>query len=185
MSIFCGRCFSSRNLGILQQHSKCFPELIPSPILIRVALNFSECIHLCDRRHGKLWLARSDMLQLRSILCWVQVATTTAWSAQVYSPVAKPNLVLDNGPWVLLMRRGVRKTASHKIATWLILPVVICLSQRLSHACLSINNSILWNCEWLIKSVIVYLIIPTTWITVVILELIHAKKPDFWKGCIY
>jgi hypothetical protein len=26
------------------------------------------------------------------------------------------------------------------IVTWLILPVVICLSQRLSHACLSINN---------------------------------------------
>ena len=25
--------------------------------------------------------------------------------------------------------------------TWLILPVVICLSQRLSHACLSVNNS--------------------------------------------
>ena len=25
-------------------------------------------------------------------------------------------------------------------ATWLILPVVICLSQRLSHACLSISN---------------------------------------------
>ena len=46
------------------------------------------------------------------------------------------------------------------IDTWLILPVVICLSQRLSHACLSINKSILWNCEWLIKSVIVYLIVP-------------------------
>ncbi len=28
---------------------------------------------------------------------------------------------------------------SPKAATWLILPVVICLSQRLSHACLSIN----------------------------------------------
>ncbi|KAM0793817.1 hypothetical protein BDR22DRAFT_816241, partial [Usnea florida] len=27
-----------------------------------------------------------------------------------------------------------------KIDTWLILPVVICLSQRLSHACLSISN---------------------------------------------
>ena len=26
------------------------------------------------------------------------------------------------------------------VATWLILPVVICLSQRLSHACLSISN---------------------------------------------
>jgi hypothetical protein len=25
------------------------------------------------------------------------------------------------------------------VVTWLILPVVICLSQRLSHACLSIN----------------------------------------------
>ncbi len=44
--------------------------------------------------------------------------------------------------------------------TWLILPVVICLSQRLSHACLSINQFIWWNCEWLIKSVIVYLMIP-------------------------
>jgi len=41
----------------------------------------------------------------------------------------------------------------------LILPVVICLSQRLSHACLSINKFLLWNCEWLIKSVIVYLML--------------------------
>ena len=30
----------------------------------------------------------------------------------------------------------------YKKVTWLILPVVICLSQRLSHACLSINNFI-------------------------------------------
>ena len=30
--------------------------------------------------------------------------------------------------------------AGVKIVTWLILPVVICLSQRLSHACLSISN---------------------------------------------
>jgi len=55
----------------------------------------------------------------------------------------------------------------------LILPVVICLSQRLSHACLSISV-ILWNCEWLIKSAIVYLVVFTTRITVVILELIRA-----------
>ena len=44
-----------------------------------------------------------------------------------------------------------------KVVTWLILPVVICLSQRLSHACVSISD-IQWNCEWLIKTVIVYLI---------------------------
>jgi hypothetical protein len=31
------------------------------------------------------------------------------------------------------------------LVTWLILPVVICLSQRLSHACLSINSFVL--CE--------------------------------------
>jgi len=38
------------------------------------------------------------------------------------------------------------------------------------------------NCERLLKSVIVYLIVPTTWITVVILELIHAERPDFLEG---
>ena len=56
------------------------------------------------------------------------------------------------------------------------------LSQRLSHACISINDFILWNCEWLIISVIVYLMVLTTWITVVILELIHASTHDFWRG---
>ena len=30
-----------------------------------------------------------------------------------------------------------------RVVTWLILPVVICLSQRLSHACLSINKFVL------------------------------------------
>ena len=64
------------------------------------------------------------------------------------------------------------------VATWLILPVVIRLSQRLSHACLSISI-IQRNCEWLIKTVIVYSIFKSTWITVVILELIHAVRPNF------
>ena len=32
-----------------------------------------------------------------------------------------------------------RRALSLRIATWLILPVVICLSQRLSHACVSMN----------------------------------------------
>jgi len=41
----------------------------------------------------------------------------------------------------------------------LILPVVICLSQRLSHACLSIRFLIRQNCGSLIKPVIVYLIV--------------------------
>ena len=32
------------------------------------------------------------------------------------------------------------------------------------------------NCEWLIKSVIVYLMVLATWIAVANLELIHAQK---------
>lgn len=40
------------------------------------------------------------------------------------------SLSADGGPSLVVLR----------IATWLILPVVICLSQRLSHACLSINS---------------------------------------------
>jgi hypothetical protein len=42
---------------------------------------------------------------------------------------------------VLVLRRGVG--GASMVATWLILPVVICLSQRLSHACLSINYFVL------------------------------------------
>jgi hypothetical protein len=57
--------------------------------------------------------------------------------------------------WVAL-----RSVAADNKVTWLILPVVICLSQRLSHACLSINNFILWNCERLIISAIIYLMVP-------------------------
>ena len=43
-------------------------------------------------------------------------------------------------PW---RDRGVRPVRSRRpnVSTWLILPVVICLSQRLSHACLSTSLS--------------------------------------------
>jgi len=61
------------------------------------------------------------------------------------------------------------------------MPLVICLSYRFSHARLSISI-VQPDCGWLIKSVIVYLIDILTWITVVILELIHAKNPDFSEG---
>ena len=37
-------------------------------------------------------------------------------------------------------RLDVDEVSSHLVATWLILPVVICLSLRLSHACLSTNS---------------------------------------------
>jgi hypothetical protein len=62
--------------------------------------------------------------------------------------------------WLWLSCVAFSGMQGRKVVTWLILPVVICLSQRLSHACLSINKFVLWNCEWLIKSVIVYLMLP-------------------------
>ena len=56
-------------------------------------------------------------------------------SKRVRAPVPKSDEV-EAG----LLRRARRR---QRIATWLILPVVICLSQRLSHACVSINSFVL------------------------------------------
>jgi hypothetical protein len=65
------------------------------------------------------------------------------------------NLVNENSQFrtlvavlVILLVGTVAASASllgslRKVVTWLILPVVICLSQRLSHACLSINKFVL------------------------------------------
>src|ERR1700736_2257195 len=39
--------------------------------------------------------------------------------------------------------RRLPREVFRTVVTWLILPVVICLSQRLSHACLSINKFVL------------------------------------------
>jgi hypothetical protein len=55
---------------------------------------------------------------------------------------------------VVLSLAGAGRRARGTVGTWLILPVVICLSQRLSHAGLS-TGPIRRNCEWLIKSVMV------------------------------
>ena len=48
------------------------------------------------------------------------------------------NLIRTIVDSVLALRANAAST-SLKNATWLILPVVICLSQRLSHACVSMN----------------------------------------------
>ncbi len=62
---------------------------------------------------------------IESLLQSNRAASAVGWAATV-SPC-------NRGAW----------TPFAKAATWLILPVVICLSQRLSHACLSINCFIL------------------------------------------
>jgi hypothetical protein len=96
-------------------------------------------------------------------------------------PEDEPRAPPRNGPRTARAPHGA--PANGTKATWLILPVVICLSQRLSHACLSIRGrSFPRNCEWLIKSVIVYLMMTLTRITVVILELIRAQNLDLTEG---
>ena len=106
---------------------------------------------------------------------WLIVATaamswSTRWKhfANNSASLRRPKFLLgrtfgasDKVPLVVCQRRTDRsQSTKHMIVTWLILPVVIRSSQRLSHACVSINKFILWNCERLIISVIVYLIIP-------------------------
>ena len=53
------------------------------------------------------------------------------------------NQTLASGPLGCRVSGALPRTwapAPAKLVIWLILPVVICLSQRLSHACLSISN---------------------------------------------
>jgi ABC-type glucose/galactose transport system permease subunit len=111
-----------------------------------------------------LWpwrLAPASLMVLRTcedgiwLLGW-----DAAWRGNSRGTCGIPSEIVLQGNTLRRKAGGMTRSPSMlEIVTWLILPVVICLSQRLSHACLSINEFILWNCEWLIKSVIVYLMI--------------------------
>ena len=75
-------------------------------------------------------------------LCWLACSLVVQVVDECTCVVASPG-----GPYCLLCIHCERKRETmdlcreyaSKVVTWLILPVVICLSQRLSHACLSIN----------------------------------------------
>ena len=124
----------------------------------------SSCIADCDTVHA-------DSIRWCDGLLWVWLNRTLknsdGWSAELHcliwrfdwmwseNDIGGSQLVSDT-----LLRSSCKAQESPKIATWLILPEVIRSSQRLSHACLSIKTFYTWNCEWLIISVIVYLIIP-------------------------
>ena len=86
------------------------------------------------------------MLRLR-LGCWYSGTSREASvrsAGQKRSKSADPIQLLFKARMLTGAGSGNRAMArSIKAATWLILPVVICLSQRLSHACLSINCFIL------------------------------------------
>ena len=103
--------------------------------------------------------------RLGKLVSWLVALVLLSWNW-------KSQFSLLRGAWVTASAR-TQLLQNIGRDTWLILPVVICLSQRLSHACLS-TSQYWWNREWLIKSHLIYRIVSVTWITAVILELIHA-----------
>ena len=133
-------------------------------------------VYLLEGKHrtfNMLWFVHQKCIWSSSLLILVLLPST--WSLSVVAPQQahyewfRPIcLVMAFGPcWIKsctpfccspVSPLGGQGSRLEK-ATWLILPVVIRSSQRLSHARLSINH-LLWNCEWLIISVIVYLIVP-------------------------
>ena len=116
------------------------------PAPLRVSLHCRLWLSNCASLGGALCEPRPSWLQVTKAQVRRRPSTQVSRTAfAINSYFGKPNY----------LRRLVRRV---RIVIWLILPVVICLSQRLSHACLSIND-VQWNCEWLIKTVIVYLVI--------------------------
>jgi hypothetical protein len=72
---------------------------------------------------------------------WMVLRVDSLWEpAQGAGRFVAPYLITNpaSRPTDTLAPRAL--SVGVKIVTWLILPVVICLSQRLSHACLSISN---------------------------------------------
>ena len=75
---------------------------------------------------------------LLTVADWIEEAAdslrppeVTGFSSKVRLAAGRLSLSID--------REGFALSAAVVVKTWLILPVVICLSQRLSHACLSMN----------------------------------------------
>jgi hypothetical protein len=133
---------------------------LPSPIRGRVGGVF------VGELGGESLCGRSALLGLRA----EKGAAAGSWgSPRSISPGVPPQGGAGS--------RSLRRTT----VIWLILPVVICLSQRLSHACPSISK---YKVKLRMAHYISYRLFDIaypTWITVVILELIHAENPDFGR----
>ena len=82
------------------------------------------------------WWGQLDNFLLSDTFCVSDALSWVCPFAEYY-----PFLVQISAPLGLL-RACSGRPVDLGLVTWLILPVVICLSQRLSHACLSISNYI-------------------------------------------
>ena len=101
----------------------------------RPGLTSCICLFLSITPHGVLgWNTGGPR---RLVLC----SRVSAFVGTQFRLLTAHSEVISRPGSFVLSRKGLLTDVSHvcPIATWLILPVVICLSQRLSHACLSTN----------------------------------------------
>ena len=109
-----------------------------------------------------VWLSLSDFLSLVELpfllVAWFTLFISFHSKAKHKCLSISISLISD---CQLLVLTHLSCQLSRSELTWLILPVAICLSQRLSHACPSSAITYMWNREWLIKSVLVHLFILT------------------------
>ena len=152
------------------------PLVWPSRSCQRTPVHGAECLcdgGCCGQRNGACALegvhgvASGSLCVLLQLLCAMHAALRNgcmgvlrhvhvSGDTTLATDGAAARVSSDACQVVRLCTRGTRP--SLWVAIWLILPVVICLSQRLSHACLSINAFIV-KLQGLIISVIVYLMV--------------------------
>jgi hypothetical protein len=83
------------------------------------------------------WEIQWGQLDSRKVPLTPCVSGSIGWVCLLWRPLPVTNSAALRGGASVVRRLACRR---FRIVTWLILPVVICLSQRLSHACLSISN---------------------------------------------
>lgn len=90
-------------------------------------------LEICETgEQGGLIVGLYSSVHLRmEHLCWLQSNLINSINEL---PTTKIASAVSTG-----RLRRLRASQGWKVVTWLILPVVICLSQRLSHACASMN----------------------------------------------
>uniref|UniRef100_K3YD22 Uncharacterized protein n=1 Tax=Setaria italica TaxID=4555 RepID=K3YD22_SETIT len=104
------------------------------PVILAYHMDFGPPPKLCalwDKIPQNFWVGGMPHGYSRGSWCALRVPEKTMFGRTNnvgFDPFSSQRLVLKLAP----VCRGGR-------ATWLILPVVICLSQRLSHACASMN----------------------------------------------
>jgi hypothetical protein len=106
---------------------------------------FSEAIEACPTRTCRRWsecVRPGDKVLKPDELQCEPMVPAKRFSESVSFRRPKCNETPNRWGSCIDSNSGVRLRTG-RIVTWLILPVVICLSQRLSHACLSINKFLL------------------------------------------